>query len=67
MKTYNKTIDSINGTIGIVKRYDDELGAYINVYLNHKCIGFIDHECTDKEIENFVQDYLSNVETDYPF
>lgn len=71
MKTYNRIIDSVNGTIGLIERYDSDYGAYLDVYLND------DYACeaniydSDEQIESLVEDALFKVCTtsdeEYPF
>ena len=66
---YDRTIDSVNGTIGIKHCYDTEYGAYNDVYLDDKYVCEADMECTDEEIEDLVEEALFNVDvnSDYPF
>lgn len=55
---YDRTIDSINGDIGIKHCYDTEYGVYNAVYLNDTYVCDTDMECTDKEIEDLVEAVL---------
>lgn len=68
---YDKIIDSVNGTIGIINKYDSDYGAYCEVYLDDKYACDADIYCTDKEIEDLVEDALFKIDTtsdeEYPF
>lgn len=66
---YDRVIDSINGTIGIKYCYDTEYGAYSDVYLDDIYVCEVDMDCTDKEIEDLVEEALFKVDvnSEYPF
>lgn len=71
MRTYNRIIDSVNGTIGMVERYESDYGAYLDVYLNDTYVCEANIYDSDEQIENLVEDALFKIDTtsdeEYPF
>lgn len=60
---YTKVIDSINGLIGIKKCYDSNTqNYYYEVYLNDDYVCDVNVECSDKEIENIVENNVCKIQ-----
>lgn len=55
---YDRVIDSVNGEIGLIKRYDENNYQSYDVYLDGEYVCYCACCLTDHEIESLVEDNL---------